>query len=139
MKRLRPCLLLLVLPILAIGLIGCGSNRQLQSVMLNPAVADAQNFSGGQVLFTATGAFNKPPSPIPLASKDVSWCVGSNSGMCVGNINPGVTVDQNGMAQCISGFTGTATILAGVASSSVMNPDTGMQLKIFGAAQLTCP
>src|ERR1700693_568004 len=26
---------------------------------------------------------------------DVTWCAGSSIGMCVGNINPGVTVDPN--------------------------------------------
>jgi hypothetical protein len=75
---------------------------------------------------------------VQLTSKDVTWCTGSNSGMCVGNINPGATVDQNGLAQCVPGFTGKATILAGTGSSS-MNPDGGSQLKIFGAAHLTCP
>jgi hypothetical protein len=76
---------------------------------------------------------------VQLTSNDVTWCVGSNRGMCVGNINPGATVDQNGLAQCVPGFAGTATVLAGTGSSSKMNPDGGSQLKIFGAAQLTCP
>ena len=127
--------LVFVLPLIALGIVGCGSGRQLQSVTLNPELADAQSFPGGQVSFTATGAFSKPPSPVRLTSKDVTWCAGSNSG----NINPGVTVDQNGLAQCVPGFTGTATVLAGAGSSSMMNPDGGSQLKIFGAAQLTCP
>jgi hypothetical protein len=43
------------------------------------------------------------------------------------------------LAQCVPGFTGTATVLAGTGSSSNMNPDGGSQLKLFGAAQLTCP
>jgi len=92
-----------------------------------------------KVSFRATGAFSRPPSPVQLTSRDVMWCAGSNTGMCMGNINPRVTVNQNGLAQCVPGFTGTATILAGTGSSSIMNPDRGSQLKIFGAAQLTCP
>ncbi len=134
----RP-LFLLVLPLVMLGIAGCGSGRQLQSVAMAPASADAQNFPNGQVSFAATGAFSKPPSPVQLTSNDVTWCVGSNSGRCVGNINPGATVDQNGLAQCVPGFTGTATVLAGTGSFSNMNPDGGSQLKIFGAAQLTCP
>jgi hypothetical protein len=133
--RLGFCLFAL----LAFGTLGCGSSRQLQSVSLSPASANAQNFPNGQVSFTATGSFNKPPSPVQLTSKDVGWCVGSTSGMCVGNISVGVTVDQNGLAQCVPGFTGTDTILAGTMSSAMMNPDVGSQLKVFGVARLTCP
>ena len=132
--------LFLVLPLIAVGIGGCGSSRQLQSVTLNPASADARNFSNGQVSFAATGAFSKPPTPMQLTSMDVTWCVGSSTGACVGNINAGATVDQNGVAQCVSGFAGTVTILAGTAPSNMSPvPDVGEQLKVFGAAQLTCP
>jgi len=67
------------------------------------------------------------------------WCMGASDGTCVGNINPGATVDQTGMAQCNPGFVGSATILAGKPSSTMMMPDTGQQLKVFGSAKLTCP
>ncbi len=126
-----------LLSLLAIA--GCGGNRQLQSVSLNPASADARNFPNGQVSFIATGTFSMPPSPVNLTSKDVFWCVGSSNGDCVGNVNPGANLDQNGAAQCNPGFVGTATILAGTQSSVMVNPDRGPQLKVFGAAQLTCP
>jgi hypothetical protein len=118
---------------------GCGSSRQLRSVALTPATADAQSFPNGQVPFAANGTFSKPPSPTPLTNKDVVWCVGSSSGACVGNINPGATVDQNGVAKCSPTFAGTATILAGTEPSQGVLPDGGSQLKIFGSAQLTCP
>jgi hypothetical protein len=118
---------------------GCGSSRQLQSVTLSPVSADAQRFPGGQVPFAARGTFSKPPSPSDLTSKDVQWCVGTSTGACAGNINPGATVDPNGVAQCNIGFVGTATILAGNVSSTSMNPDGGSQLKVFGSAKLTCP
>jgi hypothetical protein len=136
MKRLSrtPAVLLFLLAIA-----GCGSNRQLQSVSLNPASADARNFPNGHVPFIATGTFSKPPSPVNLTSKNVFWCVGSSNGACVGNANPGANLDQNGAAQCNPGFAGTATILAGTQSSVMVNPDQGPQLKVFGTAQLTCP
>ena len=89
MSRFGSWLLFLLLPLTTLGIVGCGSSRQLQSVTLSPAWADAQNFPSGQVSFTATGTFSKKPSPLQLTSKDVTWCAGSSSGMCVGNINPG--------------------------------------------------
>ena len=129
------CILLLA----GLGVVGCGSGRQLQSVTLSPASADAKNFPNGQVPFTATGTYSQAPSPAPLSSPDVIWCSGSATGQCVGNVNPGAFVDHNGLAQCVSNFAGTVTILAGTPSSGMGIPDTGMQLKIFGSAQLTCP
>jgi hypothetical protein len=127
------CLLLLVL-----ATITCGSNRQLQTVTLSPPSADAHSFPNGQVNFAATGTFSKPPSPMQLSSKDVTWCAGTSSGVCAGNINIGANVDPNGVAQCQTGFSGTVTVLAGTGGTTSM-PDTGSQLKIFGSAQLTCP
>jgi hypothetical protein len=117
---------------------GCGGSRQLQSVTISLATADARNSPNGQVQFTATGTFSKPPSPQPLAATDVVWCAGASNGLCVGNINPGISVSRNGLAECVPNFSGTATILAGKGTPS-MNPDGGLQMKTFGAAQLTCP
>jgi hypothetical protein len=59
--------------------------------------------------------------------------------MCVGNTNPGASVDQNGMARCLASFVGTANILAGKAAMPSANPDGESQLTVFGAAKLTCP
>ncbi len=105
-----------------------------------PATADAQSFPNGQVPFAATGVYSKPPSPQQLSGNTVTWCVGdsSGSGKCAGNIAIGVSIHQDGLAQCNPGFTGTETVLAGTQPVS-MNPDAGSQLKIFGSAQLTCP
>ena len=129
----------------AIFLSACGSNRQLQSVSISPASADAKNFPNGKVPFIATGTFSSAPSPATLTSKDVVWCYGGltnvanpTAGMCAGNIAQFADVDQNGVAQCAPAFQGTVFILAGAQPVS-MNPDGGSQLKIYGSAQLTCP
>ncbi len=102
---------------------GCG---QSTPVTLSPASADAQNFPNGIVQFSAKGV----SSP--------TWCIGSASGMCNGNIASPATIDSTGRAQCVSGLSGTVTVLAGT-GGSVMNPDGGHQLSHFGTAQLTCP
>ena len=107
-------------------------------VLALPAAAGAQNFPGAQVAFAATGTFSKPPSPQPLTKGEISWCVGTAQGMCVGNVNPGATVDSNGVAKCVPSFSGTVNILAGKAMAGT-NPDGGPQMTVFGAAKLTCP
>jgi hypothetical protein len=146
MKRFGSLMACPVLSLAVVAISGCGNGRQLQSVIVSPASADAKNYAHGQVPFTATGSFSKAPSPVVLTSTDVLWCVGqpgSNAnpaaGVCSGNINPGATVDQNGVAQCTPTFTGTATILSGKAAPGMGNPDGGDQLTIFGSATLTCP
>ena len=118
--------------------IGCGASGQLRSVTVTPSAADARNFPGGQVPFSAMGTFGNSSMPQPLNNKDISWCVGTSAGICAGNINPGATVTANGVAVCVPNFTGTATILAGKATPP-MNPDGGAQMSVFGAAQLMCP
>src|SRR5712692_7957639 len=84
------------------GTIGCGSStpRTLQSVTVSPATADAQDFPNGEVQFVATGFFNKPPSPVTPFQVS-SWSVTPDSL---------ATIDQNGLAKCAAGQSGTATI-----------------------------
>jgi len=123
----------------ALAASSCGDGRQLQSVTLVPASADAKDYPNGQIPMTATGAYSKPPSPVLLTSNDIVWCVGTSSGTCNGNIASPVTVDVNGVAQCSLGQSGTATVLAGKPSSTAVKPDGSSQLKVFGAAQVTCP
>jgi len=137
-------LLLLLLAVLA-TLSCANSDRKLQSVTLDPPTADAKDFPNGQVQFSATGIFSQPPSPVLLSSKDISWCVGQQTnvmnptaGVCVGNVVPFATVDQNGLAHCGPFSQGTVYILAGTPGVMEM-PDEGSQLKVFGSAQLTCP
>jgi len=129
----------LVLLLVVAAACGCGSSgRKLESIAVSPATADAQDFPSGEVQFTATGTYSSSPSTAPLDSTQVTWCVGSSDGTCAGLVNPGAAVDANGLAHCNSGFTGTVTILAGVPGQAG-NPDAGVPLAPFGAAQLTCP
>jgi hypothetical protein len=104
-----------------IGTIGCGSSvpRTLQSVTVSPATAEAQNFPNGEVRFVATAVFNKPPSPVTPYQVS-SWLITPSSL---------ATIDQNGVAKCVAGQSGTATIqIAQFGDGGLMN-----------AAKLTCP
>lgn len=134
-----------LLSFLLLATLSCGSNRHLQSVTIQPATADAQNFPNGQVQFAATGIFSGSSVPVPLTSKDVTWCYGgttaaasSSQGICAGNIAQFAGVDQNGVASCTPTFHGSAYILAGTPGRSA-NPDTGAPLTVYGSALLTCP
>ena len=118
-----------------LAMLGCG-NSKLSSVNLSPAVADAQNFPGGQVQFAATGTYSNSSKVVPLTN--VTWCIGSTTGMCNGNIVTSASVNANGLAQCLPGATGTVTVIAG-SGGRQSNPDGGRQLTVFGTAQLTCP
>ncbi|HET9407177.1 MAG TPA: hypothetical protein VFO39_08050 [Candidatus Sulfotelmatobacter sp.] len=128
--------------LLIVGLftLACGSSRTLKSVTVSPATA-TQNSANG-VQFSATGVFSKPPSPQVLTNKDIAWCIaapGAGVTECAGNVlNTGATVDQNGLAQCVAGFSGNVTILAGKLAST-MPTDGPRQMSVFGSAQLTCP
>lgn len=115
---------------------GCGamnsSNRVLQSITVTPANADAQGSSMGQVQFTATGTFSKPPSPAPVPFVDPysgSWMI-SNTNIA--------SISQTGMAQCISGTSGTVTVTAIASSNSAMGMGQ-MSTAVSGTAKLTCP
>jgi len=119
-----------VVPTLLIALLGCGDSRSLQSVSISPASASSS------AQFAATGVYNKSPTSVDITAT-TTWCIGSSSGVCAGNINPGATVNA-GLAQCVTGFTGSVTVLAG-RGGTMANPDMGTQLKPFGSAQLNCP
>ena len=107
----------------AVILDACGQN----AVHVSPAVADAKNFTGGVVSFTANGVSNP------------TWCIGTTEGFCNGFIlGVPATIDSSGHAQCVQGESGTITVLAG-RGTRVRIPDRGEQLSAFGTAQLTCP
>jgi hypothetical protein len=135
------------LAILLLTIAACGSGRQLRSITIAPSTADAENFPGGQVQFTATGTFSQSPSPAPVTSPEILWCYGGpvsaanpTAGVCAGNIAQFATVDQTGLAQCSPSPPQRMTvyILAGIPEKPG-GADVGPTLKIFGSAQLTCP
>ncbi len=107
--------------------LACGGStpRQLQSITVSPAMADAQSTTSGQVQFTATGNFNKPPlTETPMTA---AWAV---SDVTI------ATIDNSGLAQCVASAVGTATITGSV----TVQPLDGQQgSTIKGTAQLTCP
>ncbi|HZW94375.1 MAG TPA: hypothetical protein VFF64_15600 [Candidatus Eremiobacteraceae bacterium] len=140
MSRCTALLAASSLAILALQTLGCGmsssnSNRILQSMTISPAVADAQDFPDNQVQFTATGTFNEAPSPAQLtfmAPYTGSWGISSTSADVI------ATIDQTGLADCVSGAAGTVTVFALVNANSATG--TGMTgVAVRGVASLTCP
>jgi hypothetical protein len=119
---------------------GGGGARQIQSVSVSPASADAQNYPNGQVPFVATGYYNSAPATVtPLQA---------NWGAALGTIPAGgaVTVDSNGMAQCTTGASGTYTIGAwinlpvqGIPPCPSFAFGAASCNYVLGTAKLTCP
>jgi hypothetical protein len=108
----------------------------LSSVNLTPGVADAKNFPNGQVQFIATGTYSGSSKVVPLTN--LTWCVGTTNGGCKGFVVTVASVSSSGVAQCLPGATGTATVLAGSGGHAGL-PDQGATLSVFGSAQITCP
>lgn len=127
MRPRLACLLTICLALLACG----GSNHALQSVTVSPAAVTAS-----QAQFTATGIYNTMPTSVDVTGT-TTWCIGSSNGVCDGNVAQFVYVTA-GLAQCLSGFSGTVIVLAGQ-QGPAPGPDQGYKLQPFGAAQLTCP
>jgi hypothetical protein len=116
-----------------IGTVGCGNSpRTLKAIAITPATADAKDFPDGKVQFTAEGHFSS--SPLSVKPLTVLWAPFSVS-------SPVATMDTNGLAQCISGATGTATVLAYGASDPSIPPSQLITAKrvALGTASLTCP
>ncbi len=126
------------LTILAIQAMSCGSNnnsnRFLQSITVTPAAADAQKFPNGQVQFTATGNFTKPPSPSVL-----TFATPYSGGF---NVDPAMaTIVSTGTGtvtvQCLPGASGTTTVTALACKNATGTKATCAVAN--GTAQLTCP
>jgi hypothetical protein len=134
-------LLLLVLTGSWIAL-SCGSGQsqsQLQTVAINPATADAQNYPNGEVPFVATGYYIDPEQTVtPLTTATWTACNGTNPAT-------DVVLSQSGAAQCGSGAHGTYTIFATALKSSAKCPaitPCGVIVGgcvVNGTAQLSCP
>jgi hypothetical protein len=125
-------LILLVLAIAIALACGASSPHRLQSITLNPIMADAM---GGPVQFTATGNYNLPPQQVTPQSATWSACFQGAS-------TTAVSVTSEGLATCASGASGTYTIFAFVTSCKGFVPggDCGTgPCTVTGTAALRCP
>jgi len=145
MSRLRFILWTAFLGLAACIALACGSSRQLTSITVAPATADAQNYPNGKVPFVATGYYNARPTPVvPLQA---GWGA-TAPGQVIGPPTSDITFDANGTAQCAAGASGTYTVGAWV---NVPPPHTNPPImcpvspygnscsSVVGTAQLTCP
>jgi len=103
-----------------------------QSVTLCPAVADAQDFPGGQVQFVAIGSYTTAPSPATPTSP--FWGACDQNGPTTG-----VTITSGGMAQCAAGSSGTYDVFASVPTLCEHVGQCGTGCMVSGFAKLTCP
>jgi len=135
MPRSTPAFVALVMVVTA-GSLSCATanpnnGRVLTSIQVTPATADAQN---GQVLFTATGNFNLPPSPAPVtfaAPYTGSFVVDNPASGAVANIVS--TGTGTVTVQCVSGASGTVAVVASAAANNALGD------VVSGSGQLTCP
>jgi hypothetical protein len=131
----------LFLIFIGLGIAGCGGSmmtgsRQMQSLTVTPASADAQAFPGGKVQFTAMGTFNM--APVTVMSPPVLWSIGNPFGPPPNM--PAASVDANGLAQC-NGFVGNVIVEA-TAPAEPLIPllqMTSTTITVSGTAQMTCP
>ena len=118
----------------SILIVGCGmsegSNRVLESISVSRGSASAQSSPGGQVQFTATGSFSKPPSPaqVPFVAPYSGGWQTSDPSIA--------TINDRGVAQCV-GPAGTVTVIAEASANSATGP--AMSVGVRGTAQLSCP
>jgi len=140
-SSIRKASLFPVIAAVLLMIVSCGGNsmmtmsaRQLQSITVSPASADAKN-SGGMVQFMAMGNFNMDPM---MAATPVRWSLGNP--FSLQPVPAGVSIDMNGLAQC-SGFNGTITIEATAPMDPTMplSKMTMTTMNVSGMAQLTCP
>ena len=146
MTRLATLLLAALISFIVVSA-GCGSRsmmmnnpRQLTSMMVAPAAADAQKFTNGQVQFVATGGFNM--APMSVMSPAVRWSIGDPFAkpMPMASMSPSPSIDGNGVAQC-NGFVGIATIeaTAPADTNAPISSMTAMTRNVSGMAHLICP
>jgi hypothetical protein len=135
---MKYCSRKLFLPLLFTALVtliinGCGTSspRELQSMTVSPAVADAAHSPNGEVQFTASGTFSKPPTSAAVtfaAPYFGTWSVS----------NPTIaTISSSGLAQCVAGAPGTVNVIASASANSTTAPRTSIVRT--ATAQLTCP
>jgi len=124
----------------SLAALSCGSSRgqsQLQAMSLNPAAADAKNYPGGQVQFTATGYYINPTHTVTPQS--AIWAACQN-----GSPTNDVSVTSSGVAQCGANASGDYSIDAWYWGFSHVTCDAiavcgGRCSQVTASAQLTCP
>jgi hypothetical protein len=107
------------------------SNRTLMSMSVAPAMANGGDSMNGQVQFTASGTFSRPPSPAP-----VTFMAPFSGGWSVSNMDI-ATINQNGTAQCM--HAGMVTVTATASSNSAGSMPGAMSMAVTATATLTCP
>jgi len=109
--------------------------RQLVSITVTPATADAQIFPNGQVQFTAKGTFSD-------GSKSQITVLWTLNGPFTQTPIPNIKLNSLGMAQCIAGgFVGTGGVFA-TAPADTNIPLSNMTMftkNVSGTAQIICP
>jgi len=147
----RPRLLCVIfLGLAACITLACGNQpHQVQSVTVNPASADAQNYPDGKVPFIATGSYNS--APMTVTPLQANWAAVSeqlvNGVLTFGPVSSAVSIDHTGVAQCTAGASGTYAIVAwdirdpSLKVSCASETDFGEPAcnAVQGTAQLTCP
>jgi hypothetical protein len=140
MRRPLDCIVFLAAAATLLLTVSCGgrsmmmSARQLESIMVSPASADANN-SNGMVQFSAMGTFNMAPM---TATPQVRWSIGNP--FSAQPVPAGVSIDANGLAMC-SGFNGMVEIMATAPADPgiPLSQMSMMTMNVSGMAQLTCP
>ncbi len=117
------------------GFVFFSNGRVLIAVTINPSIADPINFPNLQVQFSASGAFNAAPTVVnPLGG--VIWTVDRSAFSTAPD--PGhASINQNGVAQCTPGFTGTVQVIA----TAPANPSLPVSPSnsTVGLAHMNCP
>jgi len=137
MSKLRFVLPSSFLLAIAAAMLACGLNHGLyKSLTVSPATADAQNYSNGQVQFTAAGTEINGTQIKPATAL---WTVGPP--WLLLTPAPPIQLDQTGLASCGSAPAGIYMIVATApvdphlpVSKLTMNTP-----QVSGAATLTCP
>jgi len=132
MKHPLPVLFLILLVVAIALACGASSRRRLQSITLNPTMAQA---NGSPVQFTATGDYNLPPQHV--TPQTATW------GACFqGASTTAISVTSQGLATCSSEASGNYTIFAFVSSCKGVVPNAAcgsVPCTVTGTAALRCP
>ncbi len=142
MQKLQFALFLLGLFAISWLALSCGASSplnqgpvqpgQLQSITLNPAIADAQDFPEGKVSFVATGVYANPGHTV--TPQPALW------GVCQKNLpTDAASVTNAGVAQCASGAVGAYSVFAYRPTDCNVVNQCGGGCTVVGTAQLSCP